>query len=143
MNLNYRKKLKCKDKKCQESSLDVDSLTVETITLKNLSEEIGTGILKVGEDGEVTFLSEQELLDLLPTQEELITVNYTADGGTNNISYAHGLNTIPSFYTATAANAVSSDISHVEANATDIIVYFNAATPAGTDNIQLMIMYKE
>ena len=65
----------------------------------------------------------------------------TTNGSTTVYLIPHHLNVTPQYYNATAINAASSGvgIKSVSADATNVIVTMNSATPAGTGNVQFAV----
>lgn len=72
-------------------------------------------------------------------QRQIVTTN----GSTTVYNIPHALGVAPEYYFAVAmsADATSTEISSVTADATNIIVTFKAATPAGTGNVKFAVEY--
>jgi hypothetical protein len=65
------------------------------------------------------------------------TVNFSGTGAWTSVTVAHGLGSIPSYYTVTEANAIAgnAEIAYVTADATFLTINFRTAPVSGTNNV--------
>ncbi len=61
----------------------------------------------------------------------------TFDGGSSQYTIPHGLGEIPQSWHITPVSADAANFSHVDANATNLIVNYSSNTPAGSQNVVL------